>query len=178
MSNKLYEESSIQSIAAAIRTKNDTDSTYKVADMANAIQSFPNYFKWSGTVSDTILGLTAYITLVSGSTILKNHRTDESLAVCVRFSPTTVEGNTVLLNRGYNKYPIEVTTTTGYYQYLMRYNASADLSAGYGEDPLYETEGSTRVGRIIITEQGDLRVYSMSINYAIRPGAWSVEVTW
>lgn len=39
MAKKLYEESSIQNIAAAIRAKNGAVTTYKVADMATAIQA-------------------------------------------------------------------------------------------------------------------------------------------
>ena len=39
MANKLYQESAIQDIAAAIREKNGTADTYKVADMGNAVRS-------------------------------------------------------------------------------------------------------------------------------------------
>lgn len=38
MANKLYEESSVQDIAAAIREKNGTATKYKVAEMAGAIR--------------------------------------------------------------------------------------------------------------------------------------------
>lgn len=57
MSNKLYDETSVKAIADAIRAKNGTSTTYKVADMAGAISlldggssdgvltpsTFPNY---------------------------------------------------------------------------------------------------------------------------------------
>lgn len=39
MAKKLYEESSVQAIAAAIRTKNGGSTTYKVGEMAAAIQA-------------------------------------------------------------------------------------------------------------------------------------------
>ena len=39
MANKLYQESDIQDIAAAIREKNGTANTYKVADMGNAVRA-------------------------------------------------------------------------------------------------------------------------------------------
>ena len=39
MANKLYQESAIQDIAAAIREKNGTADTYKVADMGNAVRA-------------------------------------------------------------------------------------------------------------------------------------------
>ena len=37
MANKLYEESDVQAIANAIRTKNGLSSVYKIADMPAAI---------------------------------------------------------------------------------------------------------------------------------------------
>lgn len=37
MSLKLYEESSVQGIADAIRAKNGTTNTYKIGDMATAV---------------------------------------------------------------------------------------------------------------------------------------------
>lgn len=39
MPNKLYEESSVQAIADAIRGKNGTTTTYKIGEMAAAIQA-------------------------------------------------------------------------------------------------------------------------------------------
>lgn len=38
MANKLYEEASVQAIANAIRTKNGTTTTYKIGEMATAVQ--------------------------------------------------------------------------------------------------------------------------------------------
>ena len=34
------------------------------------------------------------------------------------------------------------------------------------------------VGRIEITQAGDVRIYSRSNNYAIRPSKYTVEVNW
>ena len=39
MGNKLYEESSVQAIATAIRAKNGSTNKYKIAEMAGAIDS-------------------------------------------------------------------------------------------------------------------------------------------
>lgn len=39
MANKLYEESSVQAIADAIRAKNGTTTTYKISEMAGAVQA-------------------------------------------------------------------------------------------------------------------------------------------
>lgn len=42
MANKLYQESDVQSIANAIRTKNGSSDTYKISQMANAILNIPS----------------------------------------------------------------------------------------------------------------------------------------
>lgn len=39
MAKKLYEESSVQAIANAIRAKNGSTTTYKIAEMAGAVQA-------------------------------------------------------------------------------------------------------------------------------------------
>lgn len=51
MGNKLYEESSIQAIANAIRSKLDTDATYKVEDMPLAVSSIPTGVVPTGTLN-------------------------------------------------------------------------------------------------------------------------------
>ena len=42
MANKLYEESAIQDIADAIRSKNGSSDTYTVSEMSNAIENIPS----------------------------------------------------------------------------------------------------------------------------------------
>lgn len=39
MAKKLYEEASVQAIANAIRTKNGSTATYKIAEMADAVMA-------------------------------------------------------------------------------------------------------------------------------------------
>lgn len=41
MANKFYEENDISAIASAIRTKLEVQTTYKVSEMANAVDSIP-----------------------------------------------------------------------------------------------------------------------------------------
>lgn len=71
MANKLYDESAVSAIAAAIRGKNGTATQYKIADMAAAITaiptgaSFPNAVKHEGTfvgTGSTSLTLSATLT--------------------------------------------------------------------------------------------------------------------
>lgn len=70
MAKKLYEESSIQDIASAIRAKNGSSDTYTVAQMSTAIADIPTgggaeYYSNSGTFNingiNNNLGLEAYI---------------------------------------------------------------------------------------------------------------------
>lgn len=53
MGNKLYNESSVQNIANAIRAVNGTTNTYKIGDMANAISSISTGLDWSELNYDT-----------------------------------------------------------------------------------------------------------------------------
>lgn len=68
MSKKLYEESSIQDIATAIREKNGTTTKYKVAEMGAAIRALfiTNIIDTIGISANTILGTG------SGSNITKS----------------------------------------------------------------------------------------------------------
>ena len=50
MAKKLYEEASVQAIANAIRAKNGSTATYKVAQMAGAVWRSPRYsLTWRST---------------------------------------------------------------------------------------------------------------------------------
>lgn len=54
MSDVLIEESTLQNIASAIRNKNGLATTYKVSEMANAINAFPSGGSGSGFTADMI----------------------------------------------------------------------------------------------------------------------------
>lgn len=69
MANKLYEESDIQAIATAIRGKNGSSNTYKVSQMAAAIQAIPTGITPSGnkaltpkTTAQTNIDVSSYAT--------------------------------------------------------------------------------------------------------------------
>jgi len=51
MGNKLYEESSVQAIANAIRTKLGTDAAYKIGDMATAVSLIPTGITPTGSIT-------------------------------------------------------------------------------------------------------------------------------
>lgn len=64
MTKKLYEEASVQAIANAIRGKNGLSTTYKIADMAQAITDLPSGSTdttfWAGGKNATLIGTYEY----------------------------------------------------------------------------------------------------------------------
>lgn len=64
MAKKLYEEASVQAIANAIRGKNGLSTTYKIADMAQAITDLPSGSTdttfWAGGKNAALLGTYEY----------------------------------------------------------------------------------------------------------------------
>ena len=64
MAKKLYEEASVQAIANAIRGKNGLSSTYKIADMAQAITDIPTGSSdttfWAGGKNAELIGTYSY----------------------------------------------------------------------------------------------------------------------
>ena len=60
MGNKLYEENSISAIASAIRNKLDTETLYKVNEMAGAINSIPKASGTTNIVENGYHDVTAY----------------------------------------------------------------------------------------------------------------------
>ena len=51
MGNKLYEETSVQAIANAIRSKLGTDAVFKIGDMATAVSSIPTGITPTGSIT-------------------------------------------------------------------------------------------------------------------------------
>lgn len=64
MTKKLYEEASVQAIANAIRSKNGLSTTYKIADMAQAITDIPSGSSdttfWAGGKNAELIGTYEY----------------------------------------------------------------------------------------------------------------------
>jgi len=171
-------------VANAIRAKTGkTDAIVYPDGFVTEIDSLvkkPNYRKWAGEITETIKGVSQYAELVTGDPDLAAHWQDDTLSVCVRFVPTVVEGYTMLLNRGYNVPTIEVDNTEIAVQYVERYGSDTQtLSANRYNLAVSNTENmSEYVGCVVVDSAGNLRCYSNSYNYAIRPGTWTVEIMW
>ena len=172
MANKLYEETSIQDIANAIRSINGNTDSYTVAEMGEEIRKVRKVY--TGNVTDTTVGSGKYKVLIEKDSFLAEHRADPTLFVRVKFDVTPeaytiVETWCVGDNRlGY--------LSAAKHQVCMRYDGSIKPSFSTPSEPV-TSEKYDGVGCVLITEDGDLQIYSnSSSSYAIRPSNYTVIV--
>lgn len=185
MANKMYEETYIQDIADAIRERNgNATDTYRVSEMGSAVRNIPSgdgcdhqIKVYTGTISETISDSGAYAVLAKDS-FLAEHRNDENLFVRVEFDiePTAY---TIRKSWGTNTVHLMVSDTNTYKQLFQRYGSDGSVNhnnSTYGVND--NTSPTGGVGRLFITEEGELWIYSNSSNYAIRPSNYTVKVEW
>lgn len=133
--------------------------------------------EYDGEIVSTVLGSGVYAVLAQDE-LLAEHRTSDTLFVRVEFDiePTPY---TVVKNWASNV-PLEVIPSDGSAnacQYVYRYSSSAERNMAIHSRPVYDDDTSG-VGFVQITEDGELRCYSNSSNYAIRPSNYKVIVEW
>ena len=182
MGNKLYEESHIQAIANAIRIKNGLDNTYKVSEMASAIEKIQtgateeNRRVYTGMVTETYNGTGVYAILAKDD-ILAEHRNDQDLFVRVKFDISTAYSvvGTWAFN---NMTSFPWVTGQAITQYTHRLGSDGSKSVNTIPDTPINADTILGVGCVNITEDGELRIYSQSNNYAIRPSNYKVIVEW
>ena len=105
---------------------------------------------------------------------------DPNLWIKVRFdiAPTPY---TVVETWGFNTSGTNMAVLDRIGQAVNRYNRSGDRNSnimGIAINGVNEIGASVGVGRIEITQTGDVRIYSRSNNFAIRPSKYTVEVNW
>ena len=182
MANKLYEENSIADIADAIRSINGKQDTYTVSQMGEAIRSVRKVY--TGTITETVVGDEATVAcakiscdvgvyaVLAKDAFLAEHRADENLFIRIEFDvepqPYTIVKNWGV-NTPYEVMPVERT------QIAYRYGSSATTSIGYPACT-FASDAPSGVGSVLISEEGELRIYSSSSNYAIRPSTYTVIV--
>lgn len=95
MANKLYEESSVEAIAQAIRTKNGLAATYKIGEMAAAILAIPQEGGGGTNYLPTVLNDTAAYSLpadaLTGVTKIRAYSFYEAKVASVVFPGTLAE---------------------------------------------------------------------------------------
>ena len=170
MANKLYEENSIADIADAIRSINGKQDTYTVSQMGEAIRSVRKVY--TGTITETVVGDVGVYAVLAKDAFLAEHRADENLFIRIEFD-VEPQPYTIVKNWGvttpYEVMPVERT------QIAYRYGSSATTSIGYPACT-FASDAPSGVGSVLISEEGELRIYSSSSNYAIRPSTYTVIV--
>ena len=110
MPNKLYEEASVQAIANAIRSKNGTTTTYKIGEMAAAIDGLAN-------VEAHVVTFAEDVTCAKGSTVDlcdTNIQKPVALGMVTYADGTTGDPNVPVLAFGVGHELSKVTPTSGY----------------------------------------------------------------
>lgn len=143
-----------------------------------------NRREYSGKIVSEVVGSDVskdYVTLVEANTFLEGIYDSATLFVRVEWYPEvpdTREKLTIVKNWAVNV-PQEVMPSSQC-QLIKRYDANAVTSLGYNAIPLCSEKfpDTGRVGILKITKYGELRLYSGSTGYAIRPGTYKVIVEW
>ena len=132
-----------------------------------------------GEIVSTVIGLDAYAVLCNDP-IIAEHFYDPNLWIKVRFDIASTP-YTIVETWGFNNSATgpDLLKRTG--QQVMRYNSSGDNNSnqmGIAINGVNEIGASVGVGRIEITQTGEVRIYPRSNNFAIRPSKYTVEVNW
>lgn len=130
--------------------------------------------EYDGQIVNTVVGSSAYAALVEDD-LLAEVRTLDTLFVRVEcdvdHAPYTIVRTWATNDNG------EIIPTNGN-QLVYRVNSSGERSLANILRPLYEEPTQLTVGQLHITEDGELRFYSASLSYAIRPCSYKVIVEW
>ena len=169
----------IRSLIAAANAKTGKSDT----DLTTAVQSLISESddgtlrrkEYTGEIVSTIKGTNAYAVLAQDD-LLAEHRNTESLFVRVEFDigPTPY---TVVKTWAANAVDTIIIDSSQNQQLVHRWDSSGKKSIGY-PTALITNNAPVGVGCILITEAGELRCYSLSSNYAIRPSKYKVIIEW
>lgn len=119
MALKLYSDTDIQNIANAIRTKNGSTDTYKVSEMAQAIEDIPSggsdwAVLYQGTTTEEAI-LQVAVTNISCKEFMVYARCKPTANVQVYVTPNNSSGSHN--DAGYGRASIGTGTTTGNAKY-------------------------------------------------------------
>ena len=131
--------------------------------------------EYTGEIVSTVIGSDAYAVLAQDA-LLAEHRNTESLFVRVEFDigPTPY---TVVKSWAANAVDTIILDSTQNQQLVHRWDSSGKKSIRY-PTTLITDNTPVGVGCILITETGELRCYSYSHNFAIRPSEYKAVIEW
>lgn len=161
-------------------TENGTKNIAGYAEALVAVRNGTNNMHIEYENPSDISGTGSYITVVTGSDILKQVRSLDTLIVISHFSG---EGARVHCAIGYNSAyyaPIVgVTSSETTKQAVVRVTANGSHSENSTIYSLIDdTNLSKGSGRAYITPDGDLRLYGNTNSYPIKAGKIIVDVLW
>lgn len=129
---------------------------------------------FQGEIVSTVIGSGVYAVLCEDN-IIAEHFNDPNLWIKVTFDIESTP-YTVVETWGFNTSgTCSILLRQG--QAVNRYDSSGNVNEGSSVSAIKDNPG-TSVGHIRITETGEVLIYSMSSNYAIRPSKYTVEVNW
>lgn len=137
------------------------------------------YRFFQGEIVSTVIGSNAYAVLCNDP-IIAEHFYDPNLWIKVSFDIESTP-YTVVETWGFNTSAASWSIHSRTGQTVLRYDSSGNRntsSMGIAINGVNEIGATTGVGRIEITQTGDVRIYSRSTNFAIRPSKYTVEVNW
>lgn len=130
--------------------------------------------EYKGNIVTPVVGLYSYAVL-AGDSLLAEVRTLDTLFVRAECDiEPTVHSVRKTWASNVNG---ELIPTTGN-QLVYRFDSVGDKSQTNILRPLYQDPSTLSVGQLHITEDGELRLYSASANYTIRPCDYNVIVEW
>lgn len=157
--------------------KGDTDLTTAVQSLISESSAAATLRRkeYTGEIVSTVIGTDAYVVLAQDD-LLAEHRNTESLFVRVEFDIGSTP-YTVVKSWAANAVDTIVRDSSENKQQVHRWDSSGKKSIGYPAT-LITDNTPVGIGSIIITAAGELRCYSRSTNYAIRPSKYKVVIEW
>ncbi len=189
MSIVITDSKHYQNLANLIRKKLERGGTvYKPSQIVDEIEKIlsENICVFDGEITETIVGINSdgeyKKALLVNSPIIANHYKDDTFSVRVYFD-LPVENQiayTIISNFSMNnpnlalKYALSRDRT----QRVARYEAGGTIGATYGTYCMADGSGTTCIGYLTADSDGNLYIVPRSINYAVRPSKYTVEIRW
>ena len=182
MDKVVVTKSKLDSLAQHINTKAGTTGAKTIAQMQETVDGIAvagaNHIRYTHNNPAAVSGSGNYITVVSGDETLKRVRSLDTLLVVCRMTGTVSCVKSCLGTNANDTYPIHNPEYNGC-QSVLRLKADGGVSANNTVNAVDDnTNIAVGSGRIYITPEGDLRIYSNTNGYPILAGKVIVDVMW
>lgn len=156
------------------------NGTYDVADKATAVVNvLSNHLRFVYNNPADVSGYgNAFVLIASGDDTLKQVRSLDSLVVIYRASGDAPCVRSAIAMNVLEALPIYNFGAGPFFQASKRVDAEGNVTGANSVGLTDDTNITSGSGRIYITEDGDLRIYSNTNAYPIRAGEIVVDVLW